>query len=130
MLKGKNFSGTRLSLRDVKFLLLPQKCFCFICIHSSGYGSHKTCSRLQLTADYLGRVRVSFPVTAVISCSTSQVLMLRLFGLGVCGPRRGKASSSRTLLLCKRFQAQLLCLCPKPLLVIMGPYGKRAQGAG
>lgn len=85
---------------------------------------------LQLTADYLGRVRVSFPVTAVISCSISQILMLRLFGLEVCGPRRAKASSSRTLLLCKPVQAQLLCLCTKPLLVIVGPYGKTVQGAG
>lgn len=69
-------------------------------------------------------------VTAGTSYSTPWVLMLRLFGLGVCGPRRGKTSSCGTLLQCKPVLAQLICLCPKPLLVIMGPCGKPAQGAG
>lgn len=63
------------------------------------------------------------------SYSTSRVLILRLFGLGLCGPRTGKGSSSRASLHCEPVQAQLLCPCPKPLLVIMGTHGKPAQGA-
>lgn len=121
MLKDKNLSGIRLSLRDVKFLLL---------LHWYPFKWLWQPQELQLTAGCLGRARESVLVTAGTSCSTTRVLMLRLFELGVCALRRGQASSSGTLLQRNTCQAQLLCPCPEPLLVIMGPYGKPAQGAG
>lgn len=103
MLKGKNLSGIRLSLRYVKFLPL---------LHWYPFKWLWQAQELQLTADCLGRARESVLVTAVTSCSTTWVI-LRLFELGVCAPRRGKASSSGALLQCKPCQAQLLCPCPK-----------------